>query len=307
MRTNFGLIGTITSDVITFDSGRSIKGIGGILYQAAVLCGLREDVCLYTNLGEELALEVEEIIKSWSTLQRDGINRVPGPGNQVHLHYPEGGERVETLRSVVPPLNPRQIIEDMDKLKMLVLVVNSGFDIEISDWRKIVHSASCPIWLDIHSLPLSRKLNTPREYLPLPEWREWAEGVSFIQANTIELASMLGHPDKVPARAEIFEFSKMAFELGIKAVFVTLGKDGVLALMKGESKNIADSAAKEVVDTTGCGDVFCIGTVVELAAGKDPLTSAAFGLRLASEAVGVKGIEETFLLARNHQKKKPRK
>jgi hypothetical protein len=304
LRTNFGLIGTITSDVITFDSGRSIKGIGGILYQAAVMCGLREDVFLYTNLGEELAADMEEMTGSWSTLQRDGINRVPGPGNQVHLHYPERGERIETLKSVVPPLNPRQIIEDMDKLKMLVLVVNSGFDIELSDWRKIVHSASCPIWLDIHSLPLSRTLNTPREYLPLPEWREWTEGVSFIQANTIELASMLGHPDKVPARAEMFEFAKMAFELGIKAVFVTLGKDGVLALMKGESKTIAASVAKEVVDTTGCGDVFCIGTVVELAAGKDPLTSAAFGLRLASEAVGVKGIEETFLLARNHQKRR---
>jgi fructose-1-phosphate kinase PfkB-like protein len=232
---------------------------------------------------------------------------VPGPGNQVHLHYPERGERIETLRSVVPPLNPRQIIEDMDKLKMLVMVVNSGFDIEISDWRKIVHSASCPIWLDIHSLPLSRTLNSPREYLPLPEWREWAEGVNFIQANTIEMASMLGHPDKAPAMAEMVEFSKAAFELGIKAVFVTLGKDGVLALIKGESKAIATSAADEIIDTTGCGDVFCIGTVVELASGKDPLTSAAFGLRLASEAVGVKGIEETYLLANNHQEKKPGK
>ncbi len=96
MRTHFGLIGTITHDVITFDSGRSIKGIGGILYQAAVLCGLREDVFLYTNLGEELAADVEEKIRSWSTLRRDGINRVPGPGNQVHLHYPERGERIET-------------------------------------------------------------------------------------------------------------------------------------------------------------------------------------------------------------------
>jgi sugar/nucleoside kinase (ribokinase family) len=102
----------------------------------------------------------------------------------------------------------------------------------------------------------------------------------------------------------MFEFSRAAFELGIKAVFVTLGKDGVLALVKGESKTIAASTAKEIVDTTGCGDVFCIGTVVELAAGKDPLTSAAFGLRMASEAVGVKGIEETYLLACNHQEKK---
>ena len=88
MNINFGLIGTITSDEISFDSGQSIKGLGGILYQAAVLCGLGKEVFLYTNLGEELVQDVENIIKKWPTLRRKGIRHAPGPGNQVHLHYP---------------------------------------------------------------------------------------------------------------------------------------------------------------------------------------------------------------------------
>lgn len=304
MNINFGLIGTITYDVIAFDSGRTIEGIGGVLYQAAVLCGLGENVFLYTNLGEKLVDDVEKIIKNWSTLRRDGINHVPGPGNQVHLHYPEKGERIETLKSVVPPLDPSHVIKDVDKLGMLILVVNSGFDVELSAWRKIARSASCPIWLDIHSLLLSRKLNTPREYFPLHEWKEWVEGVSFIQANRKELASMLGYPEELSSKEEMFEFGKLVFELGIKAVFVTLGKDGVLVLMREESKIIAASKAEKVVDTTGCGDVFCVGASVKLADGQDPFTAAAFGLRLASEAVGVKGIEETFLLARKHQSRR---
>ena len=46
----FGLIGTITYDVITIEGKTIHEGLGGILYQAAVLCGLGCEVNLYTNL-----------------------------------------------------------------------------------------------------------------------------------------------------------------------------------------------------------------------------------------------------------------
>lgn len=301
MDNKFGLIGTITCDVITFESGKSIKGIGGILYQAAVLCGLGKEVFLYTNLGEELVQDVEEISKNWSTLQKEGICQIPGPGNRVHLHYPEMGERVETLKSVVPPLNPAKVLEDIQELGMLVLVINSGFDIELSDWRKIAAAVKCPVWLDIHSLLLIKKLNIPRKYVPLTEWKEWTEGISFVQANAKEVASILGHPDKMPLEAEIFRFGRMTFELGVKAVFVTLGKEGILVITPEESKRIRSSEAKSVVDTTGCGDVFCGSAVAKLAAGKDPFTAALFGLELATKAISVKGIEETYRLACDHR------
>lgn len=300
---DLGLIGTITSDEISFDSGQTIKGLGGVLYQAAVLCGLGKQVHLYTNLGEKLIQDVEKIVEKWPSLRREGICRVPGAGNQVHLHYPEKGERVETLRSVVPPLGPRQVIEDMRKLGMLILIINSGFDIELSDWRKIVAAAKIPVWLDVHSLPLSRELNVPRNYLPLTEWKEWIEGVSFIQVNEKELSSMLGDPDKRYSEDDALAFGKEAFSLGAKAVFVTLGKEGVLVITPEESKRIRSPEAKSVVDTTGCGDVFCGGAVVKLAEGQDPFTAASCGLELATEAVSIKGIEETYMLARRHREK----
>jgi len=303
MSIDLGLIGTITSDEISFDSGKTINGLGGVLYQAAVLCGLGKQVHLYTNLGEKLIQDVEKIVEKWPGLRREGICRVPGAGNQVHLHYPEKGERVETLRSVVPPLNPRQVIEDMRKLGMLILIINSGFDIELSDWRKIVAAAKIPVWLDVHSLPLSRELNVPRNYLPLTEWKEWIEGVSFIQVNEKELFSMLGDPDKRYSEDDALAFGKEAFSLGAKAVFVTMGKDGVLVMTPEESKRIRSPEVKSVVDTTGCGDVFCGGAVVKLAEGQDPFTAASCGLELATEAVSIKGIEETYMLARRHREK----
>jgi hypothetical protein len=308
MNLNFGLIGTITFDEITFDSGQTRRGLGGVLYQTAVLCGLGEQVFLYTNLGEKLVQAVEKTVRNWATLQREGIARVPGPVNQVHLHYPEKGERIETLKSVVPGLNPGRVIEGMPKLDMLILIINSGYDIELSGWRKIVDSATIPLWFDVHSLPLSRELNVSRKYLPLPGWKEWIEGVSFIQVNEKELSSMLGDPDKRYAEDEALAFGQEAFNLGVKAVFVTLGEEGVLVMTPEESKRIRSPEAKAVVDTTGCGDVFCGAAAVKLAEGHGPFTAAACGLELATQAVSLKGIEETYLLAcRQREKEKKSK
>lgn len=295
----FGLIGTITNDVITCATGRVFRGLGGILYQAAALCGLGRDVFLYTCLGKELCPEVNEIIAQWPTCRTHGIRVVASPGNSVFLHYPEKGERIEVLESHVPPLKPQRIIEELPQLSMLILAINSGFDIALADWRKIVRRAQCPIWFDVHSLALSLNLHTPRSYRPLPEWKDWAEGVTYLQANLKEVASMLGNPAKRPSWDGLHRFGRSAFNMGTEAVFITLGKEGILALTPERSEKIGAPSVRPVVDTTGCGDVFCAAAAAKLADGEDPMAAATFGLKLASEAARVSGIEETYTLVRS--------
>ncbi len=298
MNEKIGLIGTITLDRITHESGSAWEGIGGVLYQAAVLCALGKEVFLYTNLGQDLSSGVERITANWTSLRKQGIHYVPGSGNQVHLHYPEQGERIEILTSVVPPLNPAQVLKDLPQLDMLILVINSGFDIELEDWQRIVRSATCSIWLDIHSLALSKELNAPRKYKSLPDWTAWGEGVTYIQANSKETASMLAHPEREPSVKEILELGERAFDLGTEAAFVTLGKEGVLVIALKGWKKISLHQVEEVVDTTGCGDVFCGGTAVGLTQGMDPFQAASSGLRLASKAVKARGVEETHISAK---------
>jgi hypothetical protein len=302
MSKNFGLIGTVTHDFITFDSGQSFEGLGGVLYQAAVLCGLGKEVFLYSNLGEELIKDVERMTRDWTTLHREGIRPVPGPGNQVYLHYPAQGERVEVLKSVVPPLDSSRVLKKINEFGMLIMIVNSGFDLELSEWRKIVQAASCPVWLDIHSLLLSRELNVRRKYQTLAEWKDWVKGVSFVQANAKEVATMLGQPDRILSEPDISRFAGMALRSGAKAVFVTLGKEGVLVITREKSKKIKAAKTKKVADTTGCGDVFCAAAAAKLAEGEDPFASASFGLELATQAVSVRGIEESYFLASKHRK-----
>lgn len=291
----FGLIGTITSDRILYDDGRSFRMLGGVLYQAAVLCGLGENVRLFSNCGEDLRGEVESLIADWPTLRREGLRFVAGPGHQVELRYREPArEREEILRSSVPPLDPAPLLAGLSDPDMLLLVFNSGTDIRSDDWRRVQARVRCPVWMDIHSLSLAKWVGVHRDYVPLPEWREWSAGVRYLQANRQEVACMIGRPERRPDRGEIELFARDAFNLGVQTVFVTMGKDGVLVLTSAETRLIAAPPAAVLVDTTGCGDVFCAAAMRELVRGVPVFEAAARGVSLASRAVSWAGLRQTF-------------
>jgi hypothetical protein len=302
---SFGLIGTITSDHITVDERPAIHGLGGILYQAAVLCGLGEDVHLFANCGEVSRRDAEETMAGWPTLRRDGLTFVPGPGNQVHLRYAERlKEREEVLESVVPPLDAAPILAGLPEFDALLMVFNSGFELELADWRRIVDAArrcAYPIWLDVHSFVLARLVGAHRDYVAVPDWPRWMAGITYLQANRQEVASLRGHPDRWPTAEEIEDFAAAAFAIGVRAVLVTMGKDGVLILTEegGGPRQVAAPTADRVVDTTGCGDVFAASTLRLLARGMPLIEAASAGVDLASKAVGLAGIAETYRLARN--------
>jgi sugar/nucleoside kinase (ribokinase family) len=298
----FGLIGTISRDEIAYPDGRSFHQLGGILYQAAVLCGLGEETALFANLSDDLAPDFEDVISSWPTLKRHGIKRVPGPGNLVHLIYPDHGERREVLESTVPALDPALFSKSLLGLDLLVMVVNSGFDMALGDWRKIADAAPCPIWFDIHSLTLKKVLGVQRDYRAIPEWKEWARGATYLQANRQEVACMLGRPDSRATDAEVDRFGREALDgLGPGAVFVTLGKEGAMVTVPGRSERIGLSDTGQPVDTTGCGDAFCAAAVARLARGASPAEATTFGVSFASRVAMVSGVEKTYELALNEK------
>lgn len=292
----FGLIGSVTYDVISNEGGTVHEGLGGILHQTAVLCGLAQEVNLYTNLGRELETAVRDLTKDWKTLRRKGIRIVSGPGNRVFLHYPRRGERVEVLRAVVPPIDPDRILDDLPELDFLVMVLNSGFDMALGDWRRVKKNAGCPVWLDVHSLLLERKIGRPRSYVSVREWRDWIRETDYVQANKAEVAALVGRPGENLTRAELENFGAEVCALGSKAVFITLGAEGALVSTERGSQSMAADTGKSAVDSTGCGDVFCAATALSLCKGRDCLESARYGMRIASAFAGLSGVFEIFSL-----------
>ena len=294
----FGLIGTISRDEITCADGRRLSQLGGILYQAAALCALGERTIVFANLAEGLAGEVKLLVAGWPTFNRGGLTPVPGPGNRVDLVYPPRGERREVLAGAVPELDPGRIVPRLRRLDFLVMVVNSGFDLSLASWREVIDAASCPVWFDIHSLTLVPSLGVARAYRPIPDWKDWVRGATYLQANRQEIACMLGRPADEPDSESIARLCAEALDLGLEAVFVTLGKEGGLVATRRGSPRIGIRDDRTAVDTTGCGDVFAAATASRLARGEDPVSAAAFGLDLASRAAYSAGVQEAYDLVR---------
>jgi hypothetical protein len=295
----FGLIGTISRDEVRREGGAEFRNLGGALYQAAVLCGLGEETRLHARLADDMAAEVTELVGGWKTFRRDGLAGFHGAGNWVSLHYPARGERVEILHSAVPALEPEPIIAGLPGLCFLVMIINSGFDMELEDWRRVADAAVCPVWLDFHSLALEKTIGRPRAYRAVPEWRDWARGAAYLQANRKEVSCLLGRPEGEAGPEDTRRFSRQALDGGASAVFVTLGKEGALVSTPRWERFVSPPASADVVDTTGCGDVFCAAACSALSRGASPEEAARFGVSLASAAAGTAGVGETFGLARN--------
>ncbi|MGA2361832.1 MAG: PfkB family carbohydrate kinase [Candidatus Aminicenantales bacterium] len=295
-----GLIGTITMDRIVHESGPTYEGVGGVLYQASVLAGLGEEVFLFGRCGEDLRPEVDRLAADWPSVRMGGVGFVPQPANLVNLFYPQAGERLETLDWAVPPAEPGPVVANVGSWDALLFVLNSGFDMTLDGWRTILAAASCPAWLDIHSLVLEPSIGRPRRSRAVPDWPGWVGGVAWLQANLRELACLCGHPERPPTDREALEFAGRAFELGVRAVFITLGPGGAMVLTPGCQEKVAAAPVGPIVDATGCGDVFAAAALTRLVRGAGPSEAASFATALASKAALVAGVSATWKLAAAH-------
>jgi len=290
-----GLAGTPTFDIVTSETSPEWEGPGGVLYQCAALSALGVRTRLYCAVGKDLREEFKEITRDWDTLSTEKVLFPEKPGNRVRLHYPLKGERRETLLSLSDPLDIREITGEAGKLDFFIMVMNSGFELRIGEWDRLTASLPCPVWLDIHSLALSRETASPRSYRSLSNWKQWARGTRCLQANRKEAASMLGEPGSIPGPGRIRKLGPEAFEVGVEALFITLGEEGVFLMTPGETILLSpDSPAGGAVDTTGAGDAFCAGAASRLVEGDDPVSAGRFGIITASLAVKARGVREIY-------------
>ena len=106
----------------------------------------------------------------------------------------------------------------------------------------IAAEAGVPIFVDPISAAKTAKITS---ILPL---------ITAIKPNKFEAQVLYGRPLLTLANAE--EAALSLIEAGVKEVFLTLGKNGVIAAAKGETLLHLPGYAKHLVNTSGCGDAF---------------------------------------------------
>jgi pseudouridine kinase len=102
-----------------------------------------------------------------------------------------------------------------------------------------------PLWMEPTSFDKCRKISGH------------LAGVSYISPNREELEALAGR--SLETEADVSAAARQIVGSGVREVFVTLGREGVLHL-NGHSAKVLKTPVLEALDVTGAGDAFVAGT-----------------------------------------------
>lgn len=256
-----GVIGTFVWDVI---HGRDLRDApveewGGITYAlSACDAALPDDWALVplVKVGRDLAPQARQFLRTLRRIAPDAVPiEVPQRNNRVELHYFSDERRSEVLSGGVPGwswagLQP--LLRDIDALYINLI---SGFELDLETAQLIRQHFKGPIYCDLHSLTLGLEPSGLRTWRPLPEVAAWCACFDQLQVNEDEVAMLAPDPMALAATA---------LSAGVRSLFVTLGKRGVVYFEDaGAGRPLrtalipaSEARVQGAGDPTGCGDVW---------------------------------------------------
>lgn len=289
------VIGQITKDTLIFpDTPYKVQsGLGGSLYTVFALSALSDcTINLVCNVGYDVYDRVLEILSHYPNINLAGLQKTEYPNIHSYIlfaseygtQFDEGNECPVSYAQVAP------FIKESD---FILISPMTGFDIELRTLRLIRKRTQTPLLLDYHILALGRDKLGNRFLKVRKNWFEWCTSCDYLQLNKFEAESISGFP--INTENDMFRFCEGIIKQGVKSVAITLGKNGSLVCYKEgvqiKVAKIDPNAIFDVVDTTGCGDVYAASFLINLFKTGDVETSYRFASRIAGIKSGVTGFD----------------
>jgi hypothetical protein len=283
------------------DSAEPIEEWGGIAYALAALeVSLPSDweMVPLIKVGRDLAGRANDFLAALT--KRSGAGRfieVHEANNRVTIRYVDAVRRAERLSGGVPPwqwpeLGP--LIRDIDAIYVNFI---SGFEMGLDTAQHLRHGFHGPMYADLHSLMLGVTRDGLRVPRRVPDVAEWFACFDAVQMNEDELHLIGDDPLAVAATA---------MQQGVRLLVVTLGDQGSVYFAAGDAdawgtRPSTDRSGQpivtaripaptvDVVDPTGCGDVFGGTMIGRLVAGEPAAEAIATANGLAARNVQYRG------------------
>lgn len=285
-RKRIGVIGSFVWDVIygRQPGATPIEEWGGISYGIAGLdAALSDDweIVPIIKVGDDLAERASRFIRSFERMAADAsIIGVPYPNNRVELHYIDDERRTEVMHGGVPGWNWLGLKPVLEMARLDALYVNflSGWEIDLETARLVRQHFQGPIYCDIHMMAWAVQPDGLRTLRPIPNVREWCGCFDYIQVNEDEMSMLAPDPMALAATA---------LHEGVRGLFVTLGKRGVVYFAPSEQAfgplrtALVPATVIDDGDPTGCGDVWGATQFSRLLAG-DNLNAAILAAHRAA-------------------------
>jgi len=272
----YGIVGHLCLDVIHLPDGSEVQSYGGIFFSLASLANIVDDDDLIYpvfGVGEVDYDKFIERISIYKNVITDGIFKFPGFTNRVHLFYQDRQERTECSVHIARPIEFERIKKLIDfGVDGIFINMISGFDVEVETLKSIRRSFDGYIHFDVHSATLGIDEKNIRFRKRIDNWREWLENVDTVQMNEFEARSI---------GEEWWDddtLAKNVLSLGVKAMLITRANLGATVYyFENEFKRVDLKALEvEVVDPTGCGDVFGSAFFYKFSKTGDPLIATEF-------------------------------
>jgi pfkB family carbohydrate kinase len=280
-----GVVGSLVWDLI---HGRDplappTEEWGGIAYALGGLdASLPPDweIVPLIKVGRDLAPQAAELLRGLVRLTPGGrCVEVPAPNNRVVLHYQSAERRCERMSGGVPGwtwLELGPMVRDLDAIYLNFI---SGFELTLGTAQALRQGFDGPIYADLHSLFLGMQHDGIRVLQPLADPAAWFGCFDVVQLNEDEMRQLSSDPLSLSAQALGAGVSLLVVTLGPKgAAYVAApGVDGLSgrqgSRVTSRTGGLAARTALipahrvDVLDPTGCGDVFGAAACARLLAG----------------------------------------
>jgi len=278
----------------------AVQEWGGISYALAALdATLSEDwqIVPLIKVGRDLAPRANQFLRTLRHLTPDTrFIEVPEPNNRVTLRYESADRRCEQMSGGVPPwtwpeLGP--LVQDLDALYINFI---SGYEMNLETAQLLRRGFPGFIYADLHSLFLAKEPDGTRVPNPLPQAPAWFGCFNVVQLNEDEMGQL--GPDALAIAAD-------ALRQGCSTLCVTLGKRGAAYFTGNPIRTelipapaMHPAAFDQIVDPTGCGDVFGGAVAALLLAGATLEDALRTGNQLGARNVnhhGASGLRDHLM------------
>jgi sugar/nucleoside kinase (ribokinase family) len=302
-----GVLGTLVHDEI---HGRT-PGVGverewgGIAYALAGLDAALADeweIVPLAKVGRDRATDARRLLETVRhRAPRARFVECDAPTTQVVLHYEQGERRCGGRLGGTPAWTWAELGPMVADLDALYLNFSTGEELDHATALALRHAFPGPIYADLHALVIddaSRPL--------APDAPSWFRCFDVVQVNEAEMMRLSPDPLSLAARVLAEGAALLLVTVGARGtVFVAEpGFDGWPAgsaltgrvsrtLRAGTPLRTARIASTEadVVDTTGCGDVFGATTCALLLAGASIEAAIGEGNRRAARSAAYRGAD----------------
>jgi sugar/nucleoside kinase (ribokinase family) len=198
------------------------------------------------------------------------------------------------------------MVRDLDALYINFI---SGFELELGTARALRQGFHGPIYADLHSLFLAMPPDGLRQLRQLPAAHEWFACFDAIQLNEEEMHQLGEEPMAVAAAALGAGVVLLAVTLGPRGSVYFARPDftgwGPLSAAAGVAGGpirtaLVPAPVVDVVDPTGCGDVFGATLCASLLAGLPPDPAVGAANRMAARNATLKGAGSLASLLGGH-------